>query len=164
MQPSYLITFVCYGAWLHGRDGAIDDDHNAVGSPCLEADTIQLAKVERLMNQKPYLLDEVRRAAVLEGLKDACLRRGWTLLAAHVRTNHVHTVLLADRPPEQVMGALKAYASRVLNRLHLDAKDRRRWAHHGSTRYLWTREETSAAIRYVLEGQGTPMAVFVHDT
>jgi REP element-mobilizing transposase RayT len=116
------------------------------------------------MSQEPYLLDEVRRIAVLEGMKEVCHRRGWTLLAAHVRTNHVHAVLEADRPPDQVMGALKAYASRVLNRLRLDGKDRRRWAHHGSTRYLWTKEETAAAIRYVVEGQGTPMAVFVHDT
>jgi REP element-mobilizing transposase RayT len=164
MQPSYLITFVCYGAWLHGREGAIDDDHSAVGSPSLEADAIRLAKVERLMKQESYCLDGVRRGAVLEGLKELCLRRGWILLAAHVRTNHVHAVLEADRPPEQVMGALKAYASRALNRLHLEGKDRRRWAHHGSTRYLWTKEETAAAIRYVVEGQGTPMAVFIHDS
>lgn len=37
------------------------------------------------------------------------------LLAAHVRPSHVHAVVEADRTPEQVMTALKAYASRALN-------------------------------------------------
>ena len=34
-----------------------------------------------------------------------------------------------------------------------------RWARHGSTRYLWNAEELSAAISYVVSGQGEPMAV-----
>ncbi|MEX2261154.1 MAG: hypothetical protein WD696_04345 [Bryobacteraceae bacterium] len=36
----------------------------------------------------------------------------------------------------------------------------RRWARHGSTRYLWTTEEVSAAISYVVSRQGDPLAVF----
>jgi len=34
-RVAYLIAFVCYGAWLHGRAGSIDHEHNAVGSPRL---------------------------------------------------------------------------------------------------------------------------------
>ncbi len=34
-RAAYLITFVCYGAWLRGRAGSIDHEHNAVGSPRL---------------------------------------------------------------------------------------------------------------------------------
>jgi hypothetical protein len=56
--------------------------------------------------------------------------------------------------------AMKAYSSRALNDSKLDTPDRRRWARHGSTRYLWTGGAVQAAIRYVVYEQGEPMGVF----
>jgi REP element-mobilizing transposase RayT len=112
------------------------------------------------MKGAPYVLDHQRRQAVLESVSDVVRYRGWYLLAAHVRTNHVHVVLDADIEPEIVMNTLKAYASRKLNGLGIDKGDRRRWARHGSTRRLWTAEQVSAAVSYVVSGQGEPMAVF----
>jgi REP element-mobilizing transposase RayT len=89
------------------------------------------------------------------------LYREWNLLAAHVRTTHVHVVVEADVAPEKILSDLKSYASRGLNRLGKDASDRKRWARHGSTRWLWKDKDVKDAIRYVVEGQGEPMAVFV---
>jgi hypothetical protein len=79
------------------------------------------------------------------------------MLAAHVRSNQVHVVVEADQTPERVMNDFKAYASRSLNVLE---PNRRRWVRHGSTRYLWSHEEVSAAVEYVLHGQGESMAVY----
>lgn len=110
------------------------------------------------MRDEPYVLDYPRRAAVLECIKEVCRFRRWELLAAHVRTNHVHVVLDANAPPERVMTTLKAYASRKLNRI--DNGPCRRWARHGSTRHLSTTEQVSDALSYVVSGQGEPMAVF----
>ncbi len=45
------------------------------------------------MHQPPYSMDARRRDAVLAGLLERCSEHRWTLLAAHVRTNHVHVVL-----------------------------------------------------------------------
>jgi hypothetical protein len=59
------------------------------------------------------------------------------------------------------MNDLKSYASRILNRAAPDAPDRKRWARHGSTRWLWDRKSVSAAIAYVADKQGEPMALFV---
>jgi hypothetical protein len=42
--------------------------------------------------------------------------RGWQLLAAHVRTNHVHVVVQAERDPGRLMCEIKARASRDLTR------------------------------------------------
>ncbi|MDQ2712015.1 MAG: transposase [Acidobacteriota bacterium] len=64
------------------------------------------------MQQTPYRLDEVRRDLVLGTLHEVCQHRDWSLLAAHVRTNHVHAVLSADRDPEHVMNTFKSWASR----------------------------------------------------
>ena len=112
------------------------------------------------MQQLPYRLDANRRRVVLGSMQQVCSHRDWTLLAAHVRTNHVHVVVAADQSPEQVMNALKAYASRALNKPAFDRPNRRRWAHHGSTRHLWTTEAVSAAMHYIVCEQGEPMAVF----
>ena len=157
---TYLMTWTCYGAWLPGQTGAIPRTRNRFGAPLPESDARTEQQARKRMKHQPYLLDAIRRQAVLKSLEQVCSCRGWTLLAAHVRTNHVHVVAIADRKPEHVMNALKAYSSRYLNQCAPDTEDRRRWARHGSTRYLWTSLAVSAAIQYVVRGQGEAMAVF----
>jgi REP element-mobilizing transposase RayT len=105
-------------------------------------------------------MDHIRRETVLSAMLERCSENHWNLLAAHVRTNHVHIVVDADVKPERIMNDLKSYASRCLNRLGLDDPARKRWARHGSTRWLWKPESVSAAIQYVVERQGDSMAVF----
>jgi REP element-mobilizing transposase RayT len=112
------------------------------------------------MDQPPYSMDRMRRAAVLAAILERCSDCHWALLAAHVRTNHVHVVVDADGRPEGIMNDLKSYASRCLNQLGLDGPARKRWARHGSTRWLWEPKNVSAAIRYVVDQQGESMAVF----
>ncbi len=51
------------------------------------------------------------------------------------------------------MEEFKKYASRALRRTHT-------WARHGSTRYLWDQAGLEAAVDYVVNRQGEPMAVF----
>jgi len=115
------------------------------------------------MRQAPHLLDQDSRSAVLQALREVCVHRGWGLLAAHVRTNHVHVVVETEVAPEKIMNDFKTYASRSLNSIGRDGLDRKRWARHGSTRWLWKEQDVLEAIRYVVEGQGEPMAVYVAD-
>ena len=157
----YLITFACYGCRLHGDTaGSVDRAHNLPGSPLLEARPARVAAELRKMDQPPYDMDCNRRAVVLAALLERCQQQGWKLLAAHVRTNHTHMVVEAEDRPERVMNDVKSYASRLLNRMGLDGTGRKRWARHGSTRWLWKPEHVSAAIHYVVEEQGERMAVF----
>jgi hypothetical protein len=67
--------------------------------------------------------------------KSVCSVAG-ACFAAHVRTNHVHAVVEAQVRPEKILHAFKSYASRNLNRLGVDEPNRKRWARHGSTRWL----------------------------
>jgi anti-sigma-K factor RskA len=60
--------------------------------------------------------------------------------------------------PENIMGDLKAYASRALNRKQ--TRREKHWASHGSTRYLWREQAVEAAIGYVMAGQGSPMQTY----
>jgi len=105
-------------------------------------------------------MDERRRQAVLTSVMERCSNRQWCLLAAHVRMNHVHVLVEAEVRPERLMNDLKSYASRRLNQLGFDGADRKRWARHGSTRWLPTRKAVLAAIRYVVDKQGEQMAVY----
>ena len=113
------------------------------------------------MAQPPYDLDQIRRKAVLSSLVARCSDRRWTLLAAHVRTNHVHVLIEAGETPERVMNDLKSHASRQLNQQGFDEPGRKRWARHGSTRWLRKREAILAAFKYVIDQQGEKMAVHV---
>jgi REP element-mobilizing transposase RayT len=159
----YFITFACYGTHLHGEEsGSVDRKHNLPGSRVLEPDAERAAAERGRMAQAPYRLDEDSRAAVIAALRNHCAHRGWALLAAHVRTNHVHAIVEAGVRPERVMNEFKSYASRELNRLDREGPDRKRWARHGSTRWLlWKDSDVQEAIQYVIDEQGEPMALFV---
>ncbi|MBY0507541.1 MAG: hypothetical protein K2X03_26745 [Bryobacteraceae bacterium] len=85
--------------------------------------------------------------------------RGWPLMAADVRSAHVHVVLGCASSVERILAALKAAATRSLNRAD-GQLNRRRWSRGGSVRPLRTPEAVTAAIRYVVEGQGDPMSVY----
>ena len=65
--------------------------------------------------------------------------------------------------PERIMNELKSYASRALNQWTSEGPDRKRWAPHGSTRWLWKDEDVRHALQYGIDKQGEPMALFVAD-
>jgi len=158
---AYLITFTCYGARLHGDEaGSVDRDHNIPGTPFLPSKPNWVRADEREMKQKAYELDGARRALVLEAICQVCRHRDWRLLAAHVRSSHIHIVVNGEEAPEKILNDVKAYASRFLHRNGLDGISRKHWSRHGSTRYLWKPEEVAAAVHYVVREQGKPMAVW----
>jgi REP element-mobilizing transposase RayT len=157
---AYFLTFTTYGTWLHGRaPGSVDRAHNQVGTPLLPADPKREHSARERMREAPYVLDEARRAVVLETIREVARHRGWVLWAVHVRTNHVHAVVTAEAKPEKVLAGFKAYASRRLKE-RLGEPDRTRWTQHGSTLYLWTEEDVAAKVQYAVNGQGEAMAVY----
>ena len=158
---AYFITVTCYGTWLHGSArGSVDPQHNQPETPWLSPD-VSLEHARRdAMDQPPYRLDASRRRLVLRAIEEVCAYRGWTLLAAHVRTTHVHIVVQASAAPEKVMNDFKAYASRALNAAGCDENWRKRWTRHGSTRYLWKSASVAGAVHYTLHEQGEPMETF----
>ena len=118
-----------------------------------------LERYERAtLKEPPFLLDEPRRRAVLEAFLELCAFDGWTLHAAHVRTNHFHTVVTAECTPEKTLVRMKAYASRALNQRF--GRRQRYWSRHGSTIWLWNDRNVDRAVEYVVQRQGEPMAVY----
>src|SRR5215211_3489424 len=90
---AYLITFRCYGTWLHGDErGSIDRTHNHFRTPYLPPDERRLTHNVRKLKGEPTFLDAERRTVVADALREVCLVLDWLLHAVNVRTNHVHLV------------------------------------------------------------------------
>jgi len=120
--------------------------------------------IEGTLRQAPFELDADQRTITLHAICEVCRYKDWRLLAAQVRSSHVHIVVDAQVSPELVMNAFKAYASRALNLAYPKERERIRWTRHGSTRHLWSPEKIDAAMRYVLDKQGEPMACYCFPT
>lgn len=159
MALAYFITFSTYGTWLHGADkgkGSVDAEHNRFGAPFVEPDVGRVRREQASMTQELYHMDEPRRRVTRDAIVAICREKGWHLLALHVRSNHVHAVVRADREPGRLMSDLKARASRELTRAGFDGEDRKRWTRHDSTLHLFTLEAVAQKVRYI-DGQGTKM-------
>jgi REP element-mobilizing transposase RayT len=156
-QPlGFLITFRCYGTWLHGeKRGSVDRRrYNGYGTPGMPANE-KILKEERFeLRHPPVRLTKRQRVIVKAAIEEVCEQRRYCLYALNVRTNHVHAVLKASVKPERIMNGFKSYATRRLREADLLAPNVKPWARHGSTPYLWTEEELRRAVDYVLHGQG----------
>jgi REP element-mobilizing transposase RayT len=162
MALAYFITFSTHGTWLHGTEkveGSVDRRHNIYGTPLVTANEPRKARAESLMSEPPYVLSEAARKIVCDAIIGLCREKGWALLGLHVRTNHVHAVMSAEREPGRLESDLKARASRELNRAGVDAQEKR-WTRHGSTRHLFDAESVACAVSYTLDEQGEPMEIY----
>jgi len=161
---AFFISFTCYGSRLHGDDrGSVDLDHNVFGTPVLPASPNRAAARRSAMTNPPYSLSGDRPSVVCDAIAALAEKRGWTLWAVHVRTEHLHVIVTAPGGDiDRVMADLKAAASFRLNRAYPAEKDRKHWTRHGSTRYVWNETQLAAIIDYVLNQQGEPMAVYRH--
>lgn len=158
----YLVTFSCYGQHLHGEDrGSVDKRHNQPGTPLVERDPGRLSHARKLMRDDAYLLGPAARSAVLETIREVCKFRRWMLIACHVRTTHLHAVVASEVSGDRIMNDLKAYATRRLN--EQDGRKRRRWARGASIRRIADPDRIPEVIRYVVESQGNPMAVYPYE-
>ena len=152
---AYLITFRCYGTWLHGDErGSRDRKHNKYGSAFIAANSNLVRFEFSQLKHHPSILNARQRQVVERAVREVCRHRGYLLRAVNVRTNHVHSVVAAMRKPEPVLNAFMGYSTRALRRKRLIAPDRKPWARHGSTIYLWKERDVAKAIEYVLLGQG----------
>jgi REP element-mobilizing transposase RayT len=158
---AFLITFRCYGTWLHGDErGSVDRRiNNRFGDPKIAPNKNWTAKETKFAGDA-FFLDTGKRCVVEVAIKEVCIVRDYALYALNVRTNHVHVVVSNSGQPERMMDSFKGYATRALRGAGLAAADQKVWSRHGSTRYLWTDEHVLKACDYVSLGQGGELPRF----
>jgi REP element-mobilizing transposase RayT len=152
---AYLITFRCYGTWLHGdHRGSMDRKHNTYGTAKIPSNPrLESSDAEQLKHLS-ITLDASQRQIVEKAVREVCVYRKYILRAINVRTNHVHTVVTAAEKPEPVLDTFKSYATRALRSAGLLSASVKPWVRHGSTIYLWKERDVAKAVEYVLLGQG----------
>ena len=152
---AYLITFRCYGTWLHGdKRGSMDRKQNVYGAPKIPSNVALELSDSNQGKNSPITLDGTQRIVVEKAVREVCEYRKYFLHAINVRTNHAHSVVTAMQKPEPVLDSFKSYSTRALRKNRLLSRSVKPWARHGSTIYLWKERDVAKAIEYVLLGQG----------
>lgn len=156
MPLAYLLTWRTYGTFLHGDAESVDRGHNSYGD-ARRPYSAALNRYERSkMRYPPMLLEPPMRDVIRVTIEATCVAKSWDMIAANVRTNHVHAIVGAEQPPERVLATLKAWTTRQLRVEGLIESDRPPWARHGSTRWLMTEDEVARAVVYVRDMQDDP--------
>jgi REP element-mobilizing transposase RayT len=104
--------------------------------------------------EPPFHPTDYDRNIILQAFIQAAEHREWILYAVHIRTTHIHLVIKSKEEPGKTLAYIKARASSSLKKTNAR---KHFWTYHGSTRYLWNEHSLSAAVDYVLNGQGQPM-------
>src|SRR5205823_11474762 len=107
---AHLITFRCYGTWLHGdQRGSIDRFQNRYKSPYIHGNERWHRYNTQSLASEALLLDASQRKSVERAIRETCQFRKWHLHAVNVRTNHVHAVVsIGPIKPERALTAFKA--------------------------------------------------------
>jgi len=159
---AYLITFRCYGTWLHGDErGSIDRFHNLYKSPYIQPDKRWHQHNIHTLKGEPIILNAAQRESIEKAIRETCDLRHWLLQAINVRTNHAHIVVsIGDKRPEGALNAFKSNATRQMRKDGCWQQSHSPWADKGSKRYLWNERSIERAIDYVVNGQGDELPEF----
>jgi len=156
-----FVSFRTYGTWLHGdKRGSIDRYHNQYRAPYLPPNQRWESYNQQLLKTKPLILKAKHRRLIKAAIRETCDIRKWLLLAVNVRTNHVHSVVSANKKAWIVLNAFKANATRKLREAGLWLHAFSPWADKGSKRKLWNERSVAKAIDYVMNWQGDDLPDF----
>ena len=143
----FHITWGVYGGRLTGSQKPyVDRWHNEYGTPLPERDQNREDAARDRMGEDPVHLTREQRDVVEEAIRDVCTRYDWPLHALASQSDHTHVVLTAMRDGPELRDALKAIATRALNKRF---GRRTWWAEGGSAKYLWERDYFENAVDYV---------------
>src|SRR6266850_3448844 len=79
---AHLITFRCYGTWLHGDDrGSVDTSHNHYKTPYALPNQGRHQHNLGTLKGEPVLLNADQRASVEAAIRETCTIRKWPLHA-----------------------------------------------------------------------------------
>ena len=147
---AYHITFGTFLARPPGSERPhVDRHHNGYRQSLAPADPAREQRSREIAAGKAIRLTVEQRKTTEEAIRDLAGRDGWRIYAIAPMTDHVHVVLGAPRAGEQLRDAVKAAATKALNKRF---GKRTWWAAGGSAKYLWERDYFLNAVSYV-EGQ-----------
>jgi REP element-mobilizing transposase RayT len=128
------------------RKPHVDRDHNQYGAPLAPADPQKERLARHRAREEPVQLTIEQRRLVERAIRDLAERYDWNIRAIAPMRDHVHVVISAPREGAALREAIKAVASRWLNK---EFGKRAWWAEGGSAKYLWKNDYFANATDYV---------------
>jgi REP element-mobilizing transposase RayT len=151
---AYFITFTTHGTWLHGDAKTSVTRVGGISKLLTPNEPLYLLRKKQL-SHSPVELEEKQRTIVLDTILQHCSLKQWRLYAAHVRSNHVHTVIQAEHPIDAVMTGLKIWSTRKLSENgYVYTKV---WTVGGSKRFIFSENKLREKMHYVIYEQGIMM-------
>ncbi len=134
VRLAHLITFRCYGTWLHGDErGSVDRSHNRYRSPYIPANDQWRKHNTQTLKDEPVSLDVAQRQSGEAAVRETCALHNWFLRGLNVRTNHVHCVIsIGETKADQALIALKANATRQMRQDGCWNQEHSPWVEKGS--------------------------------
>ncbi len=171
IDRNWFLTIVTYGTWLPGDERGFVSHHrpsgqqriihNVPGTP-RDCDLPHLQRYARsIMTGEPLQLNVKQAHALWAQFSETAGFRRWRLWALSVMAKHLHAVVgvSGDPSPSKILGDLKSYGSRALNRGWGKPANGTWWADGGSKQKLATEASLWRAIRYTIE-QDSPLLVW----
>jgi hypothetical protein len=79
---AFLITFRCYGTWLHGDSrGSTDRFNNQYKTPHIPANDSWKKYNSKQLKREPVKLGAKERAVMEQAVRETCILRNWLLRA-----------------------------------------------------------------------------------
>jgi REP element-mobilizing transposase RayT len=159
---AYLITFRCYGTWLHGDErGSVDKFNNEYNSPYIAANDTWKRHNYQNLKGNVVTLNAQQRKIVKLSIEETAHWRKWQLHYVNVRTNHVHIVVSIGTTNLSIaLNAFKANATRKLKEENCWNNENSPWARRGSKRNLWNEDSIGEAVNYIMNEQGENLPDF----
>lgn len=170
----WFLTWTTYGTWLPGdRRGFIgavrppDGSrrlNNQPGTP-VESPNPRLRRYAASKLSGPAVVLNGKQAhQALSQFLETTSHRKWLLIATGIMATHVHAVVgvPGDPAPEKILGDLKSYASRALNRHWTRPQSETWWTESGSKRKLADERSVESAVRYILD-QPNPLLIWTRE-
>ena len=170
----WFLTWTTYGSWLPGDErgyvgGAPDDTgqivlHNRPQTPSAPPNPALRQAAEAQLKSPPIVLHLPQAEALFQQLVETTAHRGWLLIAVGMMGTHIHALVgvPGDPDPEKILGDLKAYGTRRLNRGWAQPPSASWWTTGGSTRKLPDPRAIPAVVQYIRH-QESPLLIWTRD-
>ncbi len=170
----WFLTWTTYGTWLPGDErgfvGVAPNEfgrmveHNQPGTPLAAPRPALRRSAEARMNSEPVVFHIDHAEALLSQFQETTTYRHWLLVAAGIMHTHLHALIgvPGDPDPDKILGDLKAYGSRRLNRTWTCPGDDTWWTTGGSKRKLSDAPSVEAAVNYIRH-QPNPLLIWTRE-
>jgi REP element-mobilizing transposase RayT len=152
-----FITFTTYGSWLHGDERGSIINENGYAKLLQKHAGLQRYHKNNL-SYPPVKLNMSQRKIVLDSIMEVCNIRKYTLFAVHIRSNHIHILVDADKA--EVILDFKRWATRKLR--STGHKLQKVWTEGGSKKYIFKECQVYEKADYIINQQGEMMAYYVN--